>query len=136
MTLDYRRWMEDEAELARREQQRELDERFCPIQHWEFVTDDAKRACSDLAGRPVPQEDEGSGEDETDPVDAADRWLWATAAWWKLDPAKVRTIAATQGLDAALKYAEPVTQAVNEKAFQKRFENWVAKGCPQPKGDQ
>ena len=112
MTLDYRRWIEDEAELARRELQREQDERFCPLQRWE----------------PVPQAAE-SGEEEADPVDAADRWLWATAAWWKLDAAETRRIAATQGLDAALKYAEPVTQAVNEKAFQKRFENWVANGC-------
>jgi hypothetical protein len=100
---------------------------------------DSARAYFDLAGSPVPQAIKGSGEatqEEADPVEAADRWLWATAAWWKLDPAETRRIAATQGLDAALKYAEPVTREVNEKAFQKRFEHWVAKGCPQPKGNQ
>jgi hypothetical protein len=97
---------------------------------------DTIRAYFDVGGGPVSEADEGSGEatkEEADPVDAADRWLWATAAWWKLDTAKVRQIAATQGLEAALRYAEPMTQAVNERSFEKRFEHWVAKGCPQPK---
>jgi len=35
MTLDYRRWIEDEAELARREQQREQEARFSSFQTWE-----------------------------------------------------------------------------------------------------
>ena len=96
---------------------------------------DPIRTRFDLAEYPVSEATESSAdEEEEDPVTAGDRWLWATVAWWKIDLRRLDEIAHGQGLKAALEYASPVTEEVNVRAFEKRFEHWVAKGCPQPKG--
>lgn len=90
------------------------------------------RARFDLAEYPVSGAVESRAEEEEeDPVTPGDRWLWATVAWWKIDLRRLREIAYEQGLKAALEYAAPVTEEVNVRTFEKRFEHWVANGCPQ-----
>jgi hypothetical protein len=44
VTLDYRRWIEEEAEQARREERREQEAKCSLLRNWEMVDEDGDTA--------------------------------------------------------------------------------------------